>query len=121
MTRIDLSECEILLRKDYHLTNNDTLYLKIIEILQEGMKIPKVEYDIYNRLSGLNLEKLNKSICENSKISLYISIVTNGNPDKLDSNSGYYNDICYTSTSENGTDISLKDRKNEYNNNEVPR
>ena len=119
MISIDLEECESLLRNHYNLTNNDTLYLKIIEILQEGMKIPKVEYDIYSRLLGLNLEKLNKSVCANSKISLYIHIVINDNLDKLDSNSGYYNDICYTTTSESGTDISLKDRKNEYINNTV--
>ena len=34
--------------------------------------------------------------------------------DILNSSSGYYNSICYTTTSESGTDISLKDRKNEY-------
>ena len=35
----------------------------------------------------------------------------------LNSKSGYYNDICYTSTSDFGTDISLKDRREEYINN----
>ena len=28
--------------------------------------------------------------------------------------SGYYNDICYTTTSEDGTDITLKDRRDNY-------
>ena len=32
----------------------------------------------------------------------------------MNSKSGYYNDFCYTTTSENGTDITLKDRKSEY-------
>ena len=30
----------------------------------------------------------------------------------MNSSSGYYNDICYITTSDSGTDISLKDRKN---------
>ena len=32
----------------------------------------------------------------------------------MNSSSGYYNDICYTATSDNGTDITLNDRKNEF-------
>ena len=38
---------------------------------------------------------------------------------KHNSSSEYYNDICYTYTTENGTDISLKDRKNEFINNNL--
>ena len=78
------------------------------------MNIPKVEYDIYSKLSGTKLEKLNISICDNSKISLLIPLIITENLDILDSKSEYYNDICYTTTSESGTDITLKDRKNEY-------
>ena len=36
------------------------------------------------------------------------------NIDKYNPKSAYYNDICYKTTSESGTDISLKDRKNEF-------
>ena len=36
------------------------------------------------------------------------------NLDKLNSSRGYYNDICYTTTTEHGTDITLKDRRKEY-------
>ena len=32
----------------------------------------------------------------------------------MNSSSGYYNDICYATTSNFGTDISLKDRKKEF-------
>ena len=114
-TCIDLGGCEKLLRKYYNLTNNETLYMKIIEVIQKGMKIPKIEYDIYNKLNGTNLIKLNSSICKNSKIYFSIPIeITDDNLDKLNSSSGYYNDICYTTKSESGTDIILKDRKEEY-------
>ena len=50
MTNINLDECELLLWNFYNLTNNETLYMKILEIIQEGMKIPKVEYDVQNYL-----------------------------------------------------------------------
>ena len=114
MTVIDLGECENILRIKYNLNEDDILYMKKIDINQEGMKIPKVEYDVYCKLSGNNLIKLNLSFCENTKISLSIPIEITESLDKLNSSSGYYNDICYIATSENGTDISLEDRKKEY-------
>ena len=42
MTSIDLGECEILLTKYYNLTKNETLYMKKLDKIQEGLKIPKV-------------------------------------------------------------------------------
>ena len=93
--------------------------MKILEIMQEGMKIPKVEYDVYCKLFDSKLVKLNLSVCQDSKISLSIPVEIDGNLDKLNNSSGYYNDICYTSTTESGTDITLKERKNEYVNNTV--
>ena len=62
----------------------------------------------------MNLIQLNLSICLNTKIFLYIPVEITDNLDILNSSSGYYNDICYTTKSESGTDIILKDRKEEY-------
>ena len=59
MTRIDLGECETLLRNFYNISINETLYIKKIDIIMEGMKALKVEYDIYAKLFGKNLIKLN--------------------------------------------------------------
>ena len=118
-TCIDLGECEILLRKYYNLTNNETLYIKRIDVKQEGMRIPKIVFNIYSKLTELNLIQLNLSICLNTKIFLYIPIEITDNLDILNSSSGYYNDICYTTKSESGTDIILTDRKNEYINKTV--
>ena len=87
--------------------------MKII-IVEEGTKATKVEYDVYYKLFGKNLIKLNLTACENSKISIYMSYIINDNIDKFNSSSGYYNDICYTTTSEDGTDISLKDRQSGF-------
>ena len=47
------------------------------------------------------------------EISVPINI-KDDNLDKYDPSSGFYNDICYTYESLNKTDVSLKDRRNEY-------
>ena len=114
ITLIDLGDCEIELRKYYNLTNNETLYIKKIDVLQEGMKIPKIEYSVYCKLSGTNLEKLNLSICENAKLFLSVPVSISESLDKFNSSSDYYNDKCYKSKSDSGTDMVLKDRQKEF-------
>ena len=115
ISSIDLGECEILLRKYYNISDNETLYMKKVDIIQEGVKTAKIEYDVYCKLKGNKLEKLNIStICGDSKILLSIPMELSDDIDKLNTSSDYYNDICYVATSESGTDISLKDRKKEY-------
>ena len=94
MTTIDLGECETLLRNEYNISINETLYMKKIDIVQEGMKATKVEYDVYCKLFGTNLIKLNLTVCENSKVSIFIPFIIKENIDKYNSSSGYYNDIC---------------------------
>ena len=113
-TKIDLGECETLLRKAYKIPEDKKIYMKIVDVPQEGMKISKIEYEIYCKLNDKNLIQLNKTACENSKVDLVVHATLSENIDKLNSSSGYYNDICYTATSDDGTDILLKDRKNEF-------
>ena len=38
-------------------------------VIQDGTKAKKVEYNVYSKLSGKNVEKLNLTICENTKIN----------------------------------------------------
>ena len=117
ITAIDLRECEILLRNSYNLSVNESLYIKKLDIIQEGMKIPKIEYDVYIKESKGQyeyLKKLSLKVCKNKKISLYVPVEINEPIDNVNSSSGFYNDICYTTKSEYGTDISLKDRRNDF-------
>ena len=114
MTNIDLGDCENSLRGFYHIPDNEPLYMKKIDVIQDGMKTLKVEYDIYAKLFGENLIKLNLTMCEKSKISISIPINITEEMERLNSSSAYYNDICYTTTSEDGTDITMKDRQNEF-------
>jgi len=114
MSTIDLGFCENKLRNYYNISKNETLYMKKTEVIQVGFKIPKIEFDIYSKLLGNNLIKLNITVCGESKITISIPIELTDNMDKLNSSSGYYNDICYTITSEDGTDVTLKDRKKDF-------
>ena len=114
MPAIDLGECEALLRNESHLPMDEELYIKKIDIIQEGMEKKKVLYDVYHKRSDRKLEKLDLTICNNSKISIYIPINKTGDVNKYNINSGYYHDICYTTTSEDGTDLTLKERQDIY-------
>ena len=113
-TSINLGDCEKLLRLNYNLSENETIYIKKIDVNQEGFKIPKVEFDVYYIYNGSKLEKMNLSICNGTKVYFFIPLEINEDIDKLNSSSDYYNNICYTTTSNSGTDITLKDRKNEF-------
>ena len=88
--------------------------MKKIEVLEDGMMIPKIEFDVYYKLNLTNLVKLNLTYCINNKIDISIPIKLEGNIDIYNPNSGYYDDLCYKATSDFGTDIILKDRKNEF-------
>ena len=114
MTLLDLGDCEKDLRDHYNISDDKILYMKKMDVYQEGMKIPKIEYSVYYKLNGTNLIPLDLTVCENSKIILSIPIDISENLDKLNTSSEYFNNICYSSKSDSGTDISLKDRKKEF-------
>ena len=113
-TIIDLGKCETKLKEIYNISENEVLYIRKIDATEEGMKIPKVEYDIYSKLNGINLVKLNLTYCNNTKIDIYYPVKLEESLDKYNSKSKYYNDICYSSSSDSGADIILNDRKNEF-------
>ena len=113
-TSINLGECENKLKNVYNISTNNTLYILKIEKKIEGMNIPKIEYEVYYPLLNKNLFQLNLTNCENTNIEISIPIKINDTLDKYNTDSNYYTDICSTTTSDCGTDISLKDRKNNF-------
>ena len=114
-TSINLGDCEGILKIKYNISDNDTLFMKIIDVKEDGMMIPKILFDVYYKLNGTNLIKLNLSYCSDSKIDIFVPVYINEkNIDIYNASSGYYNDICYTTSSESGTDIILKDRKTNF-------
>ena len=111
-TSIDLGNCEFILKEEYNISKNDTLFILKIDYIIKGMKIPKIEYEIYSLLNKSYLIKLNLTKCENEKIKIYNKVSINNNSlDKYNPISDYYNNICSKTTSDNDTDICLKDRR----------
>jgi len=103
------------LRKQYKISDEEKIYIKKIDVKQEGLKIPKVEYDVYYPFTPNNLTKLNLTVCQNTKVDISIpAIIPINELDKYNKSSALYNDICYTLKTESDTDITLRDRQNEY-------
>ena len=110
---INLGECEKKLKDNYNISYNDSLYILKIDAMVDN--ILKVEYEVYYPFSANNLTRLNLSMCKNLKINILIPLeISIDDIDKYNISSPLYNDICYTLTSESGTDKPLIDRQNEY-------
>ena len=114
MTSILLGQCEEELRNHYNISDNVTFYMKKIDVEQDGIKIPKIKFDVYCKLNGTNLVKLNLSPCEDTKIYLSIPAELTDDINKLNPSSEYYNDKCSSAKSDSGTDIIQKDRQREF-------
>ena len=57
-TTINLGECESKLIRYYNISDNASLYILKLDAKEEGMKIPKIEYEIFYPLNGTDLIKL---------------------------------------------------------------
>ena len=111
ISTIHLGKCEEKLRKTYNIYNVSLLIFKI-DNFEEGHLIPSIEYEVYE---PINKTKLNLNVCKDIKIEISIPVtIEENNLYKYNLSSDYYNDKCCPTTSENGTDITLNDRKKEY-------
>ena len=113
VTTINLGNCEKKLKEKYNISKENNLYILKIDTTLDN--IPKIEYEVYYPFSTNNLTKLDLSICKDIKIDISIPVKISPNEiDKYNMSSDIYNDICFTLTSENGTDKPLKERQNEF-------
>ena len=120
-TTIDLEECANILKSQVYteIPTNEELYIIKIDIKEEGMKIPKIEYGLFYPLDDQDLIQLNMSKCEGINIDITIPVSLNDDIDLHNTSSDYYNNKCSKGTSKYGTDITLNDRKNEFINNNM--
>ncbi len=117
ISSILLGDCEQKLKDHYKIDKDEPLIIFKIDIKEEGLKIPIIEYEIYN---PYNLEKLELDVCKDIKINISIPVsIDEDSLFKYNSSDEYYNDICYSYTTENDTDITVKDRQNEYKENNM--
>ena len=114
VSTINLGECEKKLKSFYNISNKSSLYILKMNVKEEGMNIPLTEYNIYYPFDNITLVQLNLSICKDTKIDISNPVVINDDIEKFNLSSDYYNSICSKATSNNGADIPLNDRKNEF-------
>ena len=74
---IDLCKCENILKSEYNISLNDSLYILQIIYQEEGMKIPKIDYEIYYPFCDNNLTKLNLNFCIGTKIEISLPVTLN--------------------------------------------
>ena len=111
------------MRRLYHI---DESYPLIIKKSEKVTNIPyekNIQYEIYE---PFNKTKLNLSICSNATADIYIPIELSENTQKkydslkkvgydlFNINDPFYLKICTPYKTENGTDVLLEDRKNDY-------
>ena len=116
---LKLEGCENILKSNYNLTIEEIFIIFKIEQYIEGFLIPLIEYEIFSPKTN---KKLDLNICKNNlnKIELQMPVFINESIlYKFDPNNDFYNDICNIYTTEYGTDITLYDRKEEYNKNNL--
>ena len=117
ISSVNLGECENILKKVYNINESLPLIIFKVDYYLEDILIPIIGYEIYH---PLNKSKLDLIYCEDELIKLNIPVIIDeNNIFKYNPNSDYYNDNCFSYTTENGTDIILNDRRQEFINNNL--
>ena len=112
VSTINLGDCENILKTKYNISKNESLLIFKLDIFKEGLLTPIIEYEVYHPKTK---EKLDLNYCLNISINISMPIKLNKKDlFKHDPKNEYYNDLCFPYTTENGTDITLQDRQNEY-------
>ena len=117
ISNIELGECENILKEKYNIDKNETLIIFKVDYILEGLNIPLIKYSIFNPKTKVELEEKH---CKNTKIIMNIPVsIDEKDLDKYDPSSNYYNDKCFPYFNEKGVDMTLYDRKIEYNKNNM--
>ena len=117
ISTINLGGCENILKKIYDINESLPLIIFKIDYFVSEILIPVIGYEVFD---PINKTKLNLTYCQNEHINLDIPVsIDEDNLFKYEPDSEYYNDVCFPYTTNNGTDILLNDRHNEYNNNNL--
>ncbi len=121
VSSIDLGLCEDIIKQNKGLSDDDDLIMIKIDIKSDDLMSTFVQYEIYD---PTNSDLISLDICGNLQIVISTPVKLIGRTEYLFNNlreSGYnlfnisdkfYTDFCSTYTSENGTDLTLTDRKN---------
>ncbi len=120
LSSIELDECSQKIKKINNIKKDDNLIILKTDIRNDYSSAIYVQYEIYNPYT---LEYIPLDICEGIKVNLNIPVNLSHENELLyyslnesgynlfNSSDSFYNDVCSIYTTENGTDISLLDRK----------
>ena len=121
ISSIDLGDCEEKIKQTRGLTDEDDLIIYKIDIKSEDLSTTYVQYEIYD---PRNYSYISLDICEGLFINVYAPVTLKESTESLfnrmsgsgydlfNLNDSFYNDICSTYTTKDGTDLTLLDRKN---------
>ena len=120
LSDIDLGECGQILKEKYCNSKDESLTILKFDITPENEKSTYVQYEIYNPKTKIFLEikecsgnhiVINVPIDLDSNIEELYELLAESGYNLFDANNSFYNDICATYTTPNGTDILLYDRR----------
>ena len=128
ISKIDIGECEDLLRESNNITNSNISLLILLYEKQTNISSKRdVQFEVYESETK---SKLDLAVCNNVSIDIYVPLVLSEELynlynelkeqgyDLFNINSDFYQDICTPFSSSNGTDVLLSDRANYYFNND---
>ena len=117
LTYIDFDECGKLLREFNGLSDEDDIIVFKIEYKSPDFKIPIIEYSLF----GYNgKRKLSLHTCNHLKIKYYIPKIINNYEDyKYNPANNYYYDRCLHSASNDKIDLTIQERKDIFNQNNM--
>ena len=110
ISSLNLEECEKILREKYEINTTLPLIIFKIDYKSPYTLIPIIGYEIYH---PINKSKLSLEECNDIQLNIPVSI----DEEKLfvyDPKSDFYTDNCFPYTTDNGADIILADRKQEF-------
>ena len=109
---IKLGDCENILKNEYKISDNEFLIIFSIEMIEKDLLYHPIEYEVYSLSQN---KALNLDYCNDVKIEIISPFkIDKNNLFKYNTSNEYYSDICYAYETEEGTDISLEDRRNEF-------
>ena len=120
ISSIDLGECENILKAHYNIPKNELLIIFKIDFKTENFSSTYVQYEVYD---PTRKNKLNLTLCKDVPITINVPITLDKSIDLIydtftesgynifNENDSFYQDICSTYTTINGTDMLLSDRK----------
>ena len=93
---IRLGECENILYKYYNISEENPLIILKMDIYEEGLLIPLIEYEIYNPET---MEQLDLNLCYHTKVNIFLPVLTDIKEEdefKYNSSSDHHNNIRHS-------------------------